>query len=170
MTAAYIPKYLRERVAEQARYRCGYCLNSEQIVGLSKSRSAQCDGMGCASNIQCLTDTMNVATQPRRLFRRARQGHVVIAGQAAGRRCSAARQFRGLGGRWRPASRRGPHRPVASFQRGPHGDTWRMSAHGPENVPEHSLGLGAVRLRRATHSPRPARHSPRGYETFRQPR
>ena len=35
MTAAYIPKTLRARVAEQARYRCGYCLSSEQIVGLS---------------------------------------------------------------------------------------------------------------------------------------
>ncbi|HYU31407.1 MAG TPA: HNH endonuclease signature motif containing protein [Thermoanaerobaculia bacterium] len=35
MTLAYISKKLRERVAEQARYRCGYCLSSEQIVGLS---------------------------------------------------------------------------------------------------------------------------------------
>lgn len=35
MTAAYIPQSLRARVAEQARYRCGYCLSSEQIVGLS---------------------------------------------------------------------------------------------------------------------------------------
>jgi len=35
MTSAYISRQLRERVAEQARYRCGYCLSSEQIVGLS---------------------------------------------------------------------------------------------------------------------------------------
>ncbi|HEV7507828.1 MAG TPA: HNH endonuclease signature motif containing protein [Thermoanaerobaculia bacterium] len=35
MTSAYVSKKLRERVAEQARYRCGYCLSSEQIVGLS---------------------------------------------------------------------------------------------------------------------------------------
>ena len=35
MTSAYIPNKLRERVAQQARYRCGYCLSSEQVVGLS---------------------------------------------------------------------------------------------------------------------------------------
>jgi hypothetical protein len=35
MTSVYISKKLRERVAEQARYRCGYCLSSEHIVGLS---------------------------------------------------------------------------------------------------------------------------------------
>ncbi|HKH43292.1 MAG TPA: HNH endonuclease signature motif containing protein [Thermoanaerobaculia bacterium] len=35
MTSAYISKKLRERVAEQAGYRCGYCLSSERIVGLS---------------------------------------------------------------------------------------------------------------------------------------
>lgn len=35
MTSAYISKKIRERVAEQARYRCGYCLCSEHIVGLS---------------------------------------------------------------------------------------------------------------------------------------
>ncbi len=35
MTSAYIPDKLRERVARQARYRCGYCLSSERIVGLS---------------------------------------------------------------------------------------------------------------------------------------
>jgi hypothetical protein len=29
----YIPKSLRERVAAQARYRCGYCLSSEIIIG-----------------------------------------------------------------------------------------------------------------------------------------
>ena len=34
MTSAYISKKLRERVAEKARYRCGYCLTSEPIVGL----------------------------------------------------------------------------------------------------------------------------------------
>ena len=35
MTSVYIPKKLRERVAKQARYRCGYCLSSEHIVGLA---------------------------------------------------------------------------------------------------------------------------------------
>jgi HNH endonuclease len=35
MTPAYIPKALRARLAEQARYRCGYCLSAEQIVGLA---------------------------------------------------------------------------------------------------------------------------------------
>jgi len=35
MTSVFISKKLRERVAEQARYRCGYCLSSELIVGLS---------------------------------------------------------------------------------------------------------------------------------------
>jgi HNH endonuclease len=34
MTAAHIPKKLRERIAEQARYRCGYCLSAEQVVGI----------------------------------------------------------------------------------------------------------------------------------------
>jgi hypothetical protein len=34
MTSAYISKKLRELVAEQAGYRCGYCLSSERIVGL----------------------------------------------------------------------------------------------------------------------------------------
>ena len=29
----YIPRSLRERVAVQARHRCGYCLTSEAIVG-----------------------------------------------------------------------------------------------------------------------------------------
>jgi 5-methylcytosine-specific restriction endonuclease McrA len=33
MSSAYIPQALRQRVAEQARYRCGYCLTSEAIVG-----------------------------------------------------------------------------------------------------------------------------------------
>ncbi len=33
MSKPYIPSALRERVAEQARYRCGYCLTSQAIVG-----------------------------------------------------------------------------------------------------------------------------------------
>lgn len=33
MSDDYIPKTLREKVAEQAKYRCGYCLTSETIVG-----------------------------------------------------------------------------------------------------------------------------------------
>src|ERR1700692_1341332 len=33
MSRTYVPKELRERVAEQARQRCGYCLTSEEIVG-----------------------------------------------------------------------------------------------------------------------------------------
>jgi len=33
MSQARIPKALRSRVAEQARYCCGYCLSSERIVG-----------------------------------------------------------------------------------------------------------------------------------------
>lgn len=33
MSSTYIPPALRQRVAEQARYRCGYCLTSEAIVG-----------------------------------------------------------------------------------------------------------------------------------------
>jgi 5-methylcytosine-specific restriction endonuclease McrA len=33
MTAARIPKALRERVSTQARHRCGYCLTAEAIVG-----------------------------------------------------------------------------------------------------------------------------------------
>jgi len=33
MSEARIPKALRSRVAEQAQYRCGYCLTSEHIVG-----------------------------------------------------------------------------------------------------------------------------------------
>ena len=33
MSQAYVPKELRERVAAQARYRCGYCLTAEAIVG-----------------------------------------------------------------------------------------------------------------------------------------
>lgn len=34
MSSAYVPKELRRRVAEQARYRCGYCLTREEIIGM----------------------------------------------------------------------------------------------------------------------------------------
>jgi HNH endonuclease len=33
MSKAYIPKALRDLVAKQARYRCGYCLTQEAVVG-----------------------------------------------------------------------------------------------------------------------------------------
>ena len=33
MSDDYIPRALREKVAAQAKYRCGYCLTSEAIVG-----------------------------------------------------------------------------------------------------------------------------------------
>jgi len=33
MSRTYIPKALRDRVAAQARHRCGYCLTAETIVG-----------------------------------------------------------------------------------------------------------------------------------------
>jgi hypothetical protein len=33
VSTTYIPKALRDLVAAQARYRCGYCLSQEQIVG-----------------------------------------------------------------------------------------------------------------------------------------
>jgi hypothetical protein len=33
MSRAYVPKELRERVAATAKYRCGYCLSAEAIVG-----------------------------------------------------------------------------------------------------------------------------------------
>jgi 5-methylcytosine-specific restriction endonuclease McrA len=33
MSEVYIPNTLRQRVAAQARHRCGYCLTSEAIVG-----------------------------------------------------------------------------------------------------------------------------------------
>jgi HNH endonuclease len=33
MSRSYVPKALRERVAQQAKYRCGYCLTPEWIVG-----------------------------------------------------------------------------------------------------------------------------------------
>jgi len=34
MSSTYIPQALRQQVAAQARYRCGYCLTSEMIVGM----------------------------------------------------------------------------------------------------------------------------------------
>lgn len=33
MAAIHVPKELRERVAAQARHRCGYCLSQENILG-----------------------------------------------------------------------------------------------------------------------------------------
>jgi len=33
MSRTYVSKELRERVAEQAMYRCGYCLSAQAIVG-----------------------------------------------------------------------------------------------------------------------------------------
>lgn len=33
MSLTHVPKALRERVTEQARRRCGYCLTAEAIVG-----------------------------------------------------------------------------------------------------------------------------------------
>ncbi|MCP4658723.1 MAG: HNH endonuclease [bacterium] len=33
MSSAYIPINLRQRVTEQARHRCGYCLSQEAITG-----------------------------------------------------------------------------------------------------------------------------------------
>jgi hypothetical protein len=33
MSRTYIPKPLRDRVAAQPRYRCGYCLSAEAVVG-----------------------------------------------------------------------------------------------------------------------------------------
>lgn len=33
MSSQYIPAILRQRVAETARFRCGYCLTSQQIIG-----------------------------------------------------------------------------------------------------------------------------------------
>ena len=33
MTRTYIAKWLRDRVAEAARHRCGYCLSAESVVG-----------------------------------------------------------------------------------------------------------------------------------------
>ena len=34
MSSAYIPVELRRRVAEQARYRCGFCLSQEAVTGI----------------------------------------------------------------------------------------------------------------------------------------
>lgn len=33
MSSAYVPTELRRRVAEEGRYRCGYCLSQEAITG-----------------------------------------------------------------------------------------------------------------------------------------
>lgn len=33
MSRTYIPEAVRERVAKAARYRCGYCLTQQDIVG-----------------------------------------------------------------------------------------------------------------------------------------
>ena len=33
MSRSYVPRALRARVSEAARYRCGYCLSAEAIVG-----------------------------------------------------------------------------------------------------------------------------------------
>lgn len=33
MTRVYIPRALRERIAEQARHRCGYCLTPAALIG-----------------------------------------------------------------------------------------------------------------------------------------
>ena len=33
MSRTYVPKALRGKIAAQARYRCGYCLTAESIVG-----------------------------------------------------------------------------------------------------------------------------------------
>jgi len=35
VSAAYIPVDLRRRVAEQSRYRCGYCLTQEAVTGIA---------------------------------------------------------------------------------------------------------------------------------------
>jgi hypothetical protein len=35
VTRQYIPKNIRIKVAEQAKYRCGYCLTQEEIVGMA---------------------------------------------------------------------------------------------------------------------------------------
>ncbi|MCW5848913.1 MAG: HNH endonuclease [Anaerolineae bacterium] len=34
MSRSYISKQLRERIAAQARYRCGYCLTQEKVIGM----------------------------------------------------------------------------------------------------------------------------------------
>ncbi len=35
MSRAYIPKALRDRIATQAKHRCGYCLSQQEVVGSS---------------------------------------------------------------------------------------------------------------------------------------
>jgi len=35
MRKAYVPMALRQRLAEQARQRCGYCLSSQKITGIN---------------------------------------------------------------------------------------------------------------------------------------
>jgi hypothetical protein len=40
MSSIYIPQALRQQVAEQSRYRCGYCLTSEAIVGITSTGRA----------------------------------------------------------------------------------------------------------------------------------
>ena len=35
MSSAYIPRELRQRVADQAGHRCGYCRSSEEVTGLA---------------------------------------------------------------------------------------------------------------------------------------
>lgn len=34
MSRSYIPRRLRELIAAQARYRCGYCLTQERVIGM----------------------------------------------------------------------------------------------------------------------------------------
>jgi|SRR5579862_8432685 len=34
MSKTYVPQALRQRVAEQARYRCGYCLTAQRLSGM----------------------------------------------------------------------------------------------------------------------------------------
>ncbi len=33
-TKAYIPTALKKRISQDARYRCGYCLRSEELMGM----------------------------------------------------------------------------------------------------------------------------------------
>jgi 5-methylcytosine-specific restriction endonuclease McrA len=35
MTGAYISPALRQRISEQARHRCGYCLRGEELMGMA---------------------------------------------------------------------------------------------------------------------------------------
>ncbi len=34
MSKTYVPQALRQRVAEQARHRCGYCLTARRVSGM----------------------------------------------------------------------------------------------------------------------------------------